>query len=466
MKILCLVSEKIFVYGSNVAYEYRIGSKSSSCSLQTVSVSTQTCASSGAVSELTKEGHNHKGSCDLYINQTSVIKDKSNSCYGVTTHACQKCCLCETVKDIAANVCAEIRSCRTIVDCKSVNEEDPNTNDSTAKKPMHAVTHENEEGILKKKIEWVNSFNSFDTDFKTKLHKELKFNSLYTAEQILHNDEYSTSAAKCVQKWVSRHPSPESIVERSLNMINKSEHLHLKCEEEFKVDHVDGFLVMGDRTRSDVFQTKTNVEDHRKPIVTKNTKNVTHLALNVPVIESDVVPLGNSCNRCVCYGSAGCKGNSAFEFKSDSKIKYDRTMYCCGSESRYGFGRISMYDVSSPELICEEEWIASQSCSVISESTDYVTCEDTCPVVKMTGVAVSSALQKEGQNANWLESNTSNPNNKVRCSRSSSSSSSSSSVPASESADSFLGLSEEYKYSDEEGGVVLLERRFLVPTIW
>jgi hypothetical protein len=371
--------------------------------------------------------------------------------------------LSETVKDIAVNVCAENKSSGTIVNCKSVNEKDPDSDDSTAKKPMHAVTHE--QGILKKKREWVNSCNSFDTDFKTKLHKELNFNSSCAAEQILHNDECSTSVAKCAQKWVSRHPSPESTVEGPLNIINKSEHLPLKCEEEFKVEHLDGFLVMGDRTGGDVFQTKTNVEDHRKPTVTKNTKNVTPLASNVPVVEGDVVPFGNSCNRFVCHGSAGCKGSRAFEFKPDSKIKYVRTMGCCGSESRYGFGRISMYDVSSPELICEE-WIASQSCSILSESTDYVTCDDTCPVVKMTGVAVSSALQKEGQNADCLESDTSNPNDEVRRSRSSSSSSSSSSVSASESADSFLSLSEEYKYSDEEGGVVLLERRFLVPTIW
>jgi hypothetical protein len=75
----------------------------------------------------------------------------------------------------------------------------------------------------------------------------------------------------------------------------------------------------------------------------------------------------------------------------------------------------------------------------------------------MTDVGVSSVFQKEGQKANHVESNTSNPNGKTRPSTSS--------VPASESDDSFMSLSEEYKYSDEERGVVLLERRFLVPTV-
>jgi hypothetical protein len=364
----------------------------------------------------------------------------------------------ETVKDIAVNACVEDRSCRTIGNWKSANGKDPNTDDITAKNQIHAVTLENGEEVLKKKREWVNSYNSFDTDFRTELHKELKLNSSCITEQILHNDEYSTSAAECVQKWLSGHPSPERIVDESLNIINKNDNLPLKYEEEFKVDNLDGFQVMDDRARGDLLQTKTNVEDHRNPTV---TKNVTPLASNVPIIDAGVVPPSNSCSRCVCYGSAGRKGSRAFESESDSKTKYDRTMDCRGSESRYGFGGISMYDVPSPELICEEEWIASQSCFVLSESTDYVTCDDTCPVVKMTGVRVSSAFQKEGENADCLESNTSNPNDEVRPSMSSSSS-----VSASESGDSFMSLSEEYKYLDEEEAVVLLERRFLVPTIW
>lgn len=452
-------SEKVYIYGSNIAYEYRMDSPSAACSLKTLSVNTHTCTSSVAVSELAKDDHNPQESCELDVNQTSVIKAKSNS-YGVTSQACQKCCVSETVNGIAENGSAENRSCRTTGSQESVTEKDPNTYDNAAENQMHAVIHESGEELFKKKIEWVNSYNSFDTDFKTKLHKELKLNGLCTAQQTLYNDEYNTSAAEFVQKWMSGHPSPERTVEGSPNIVNKNGHFPLECEEEFKVDNLDGFQVVGDTVKGGVFQTKTSIKDCRKPTVSKYTTNITPLTLNLPVTEGGAVLLGNSCNGHVCYESACCKGSRAFGSESDNKLKYCRTEDYCGAGSRYGFGRISASDVSSPELICEEEWIASKSCFVPSESTDYVTCDDTYPVVNMTGVG------KEGQNAKCLESNISNPSGKVRHRTSSSSSLSSSSSPEYESADSFMSLSEEYKYSDEEGGVVLLERRFLVPTIW
>jgi hypothetical protein len=445
---LYLVSEKVFVYGSSVAYEYRMDSQLAACSLQTVSVNTQTCTSSGDISELAKDDHNHQESCD-----------KSNSCYGVTTQACQKCSLSETVRDIAVNGCAENRSCRITVSQKSATEKELNTHDIAAQKQMQLISHESGENILKMKREWVNSYNSFDTDFKAKFLNELKFNSSCTAEQILYNAEYSNSAAECVKKWMSGHPSLERIVEGSLNTINKNGHLPLKYEEEFKVDNLDGFRVVEDTAGDDVLQVKTNIKDHREFNIRKCTTNMTSSALELPAIESDVVPLDNSCEICGCCGSPCCKGSRAFESESDGGIKYDVTMDYCAAKSRCGFDRISAYGVLSPELISEEEWIASQSCFVLSESTDYVTCDDTYPVVKMTDVGVSSVFRKEGQNADCLESNTSNPNGKTRPSTSSS-------VPASESTDSFMSLSEEYKYSDEERGVVLLERRFLVPTVW
>jgi hypothetical protein len=355
-----------------------------------------------------------------------------------------------TVEDIAVNGCPENRSCKIIVNQKSVTEKEPNTDDTAAEKQMHAVTHESGEDILKKKREWVNSCNSFDTDLKAKLLKELKFNSSCTAEQILHNAKYNSSAAKCVQKWVPGHLSPERIVEGSPSTVNKNGYLPLKFEEEFKVENLDGVQVVGDTAGGDVFQTKTNIEDHGKPILSKCTTKITPV---LPVVESGV-PFGNSCNICGCCGSARCEGSRAFESESNSEIKDDGTTDYCGAKSRGG--RISTYGVLPPELICKEEWIASQSCYVLSESTDYVTCDDTCSVVKITDVGGSSAFQKEGQNTNCLESNASNSNGKT-CP------STTSSVSASQSEDSFMSLSEEYKYSDEEEGVVLLERRFLVP---
>jgi hypothetical protein len=452
--VLCLVAEKVFVYGSGVAYEYRMDSQSAACSCQRVSVNTQTCTSSGDVLELAKDAHNQQESCEMCVNQTSAIKDKSNRCYGATTQACQKCSLSETVKDIAVNGCAENRSCRTIINQKFVTEKELDTDDIAARKQMQLITNESGEDVLKKKREWVNSYNSFDTDFKAKLLEELKFNSSCTAEQILRNAECSTSAAKCVQKWVSGHPSLGRIVEGSLYIIDKNGHLPLKYEEEFRVENVDDFRLVGDTAGGDVLQVKTNIKDHRKLTISRCTTNITPLASELPVIESGVVPFDNNCKICGCCGSACCKGSRAFESESNSEIKYDGTIDYCGAKSRREFDRISTYGVLSPELISEEEWIASQSCFVPSESTDYVTCDDTYPVVKMADVEVRSVFQKEGQNANCLESNTSNPNGKTRPSTSSS-----------ESADSFMSLSEEYKYSDEERSVVLLERRFLVPTI-
>jgi hypothetical protein len=61
------------------------------------------------------------------------------------------------------------------------------------------------------------------------------------------------------------------------------------------------------------------------------------------------------------------------------------------------------------------------------------------------------------RNTNCMKSNIYNPSGKI-------SPNSTASVPSSLNVDSFMSLSEEYKYSDEDEGVVLLERRFLVPS--
>ncbi|PNF14153.1 hypothetical protein B7P43_G13481, partial [Cryptotermes secundus] len=358
--------------------------QSAACPLQTVSVNTQTCTSSGDFSELAKDGHNHQESCGQCIRQTSVIKD---SCYDVSTQACRKCSL----SDIAVNGCAENRSCRTIVNQKSVTEEELNADDIAVQNQMHLVTHVSIGDTLKKKRDWVNSYNSFDTDFKAKFPKELKFNSSCTAEQILCNSEYSTSAAECVQKCVSGHPL-ERIVDGSLNIRNKNRHLPLKCEEEFKVENQDGFRVVVDTAEDDVLPAKTNIKVDCKFNISKCTTDVTPLASELPAIESGVVRLDNNCKICRCCGSAYCKGSRASAPESDSEIKCDVT-----TESRCEFDRLSMYGVLSPELVSEEDWIASQSCFLLSESTDYVTCDETYPAVKMTDVGVSSVFQKEGQ---------------------------------------------------------------------
>jgi hypothetical protein len=97
----------------------------------------------------------------------------------------------------------------------------------------------------------------------------------------------------------------------------------------------------------------------------------------------------------------------------------------------------------------ENEWIASQSCFVLSESNGYVTCDDTYPVVTRTEM---------DENTNCMQNNICNPSGKT-------SPNSTASLPSSLNVDSFMSLSEEYKYSDEDEGVVLLERRFLVPAV-
>jgi hypothetical protein len=104
----------------------------------------------------------------------------------------------------------------------------------------------------------------------------------------------------------------------------------------------------------------------------------------------------------------------------------------------------------------EDEWIASQSCFVLSESSDYVTCDD-CPVV-LPDMDAMNVPQKGDRDTNCSKSSACNPKDgKIP--------STTVSLLHSLSVDSFMSLSEEYKYSDEEGGVVLLERRFLVPSV-
>jgi hypothetical protein len=449
---LYLVSEKVFVYGKNVAYEYIVNSKPV-CTVQTGSVTTRTCTSYNAIPWVAENGHNHQESVALFINHSSVIKDKINDGCSISTQECQRCCLSSAVPEITINGYPESKPCRVDV----ISEEEPNNYGIAAKSQMHALSPECEEESLKKRRQWDGSYNSYvaaDVDLKAKLLEELKFYNSCTAEQILCNSGDRT-CGKCVQKWVPKYSSERS-VDKSLNIINKTEHLPLKFVQELNVENGNGLQAIGNTAADDISQTKTAIENHENPTIFEYPARNIPLRTNTAVIESDIVTICKNHNICQSHDNTRHrtgKGRGVFKSEWNSEIKDDRITDQCAAKLRYGFDRINTFDVSSPELIHEEEWIASQSCFVLSESTDYFTCDDIYPVVKIT-----DGVRKGGESTNCTKNNSYNSNGKT-------SPCTTASVPSSLSVDSFVSLSEEYKYSDEEGGVVLLETRFLVPAV-
>lgn len=423
-----LVSEKVFVCGKNVGCEYIADSKSTLCTHHVSSVSTETSRSCNPIPQLTDYSSNHHESSGLYGNQNYIVQEKNDGGCTVTTQTCQKCCLPNAIPDIAVNGHAESKPCRADTMHKSVPEEECDSDRIPAEKQV--PTPECKEENLKR--QWGGSCSSFTAvgkDVKANLLEEIKFNNLCNSEQVLCNGSVSL-------KGVSLLSSPERSVEKSFNIINKTKHLLLKFEEGLTKENVDGFQAVKDTDAGDVFQNKMVTEIRGKSTIS----------------ESDVVMFGNShiCSSdgSACHGSVG-KKNGLSESEWNSNIKDDRITQYCDAKSKCGRETFSTCDALLPELILENEWIASQSCFVLSESTGYVTCDDTCPVVTRTDM---------DENTNCTQSNVYNPSGET-------SPNSTASVPSSLNVDSFMSLSEEYKYSDEDEGVVLLERRFLVPAV-
>jgi hypothetical protein len=440
------------VYGKDVAYEYRAHSKPL-CSVQTGSITTPTCISCNAISWVAKNGHIHQESGALFLNHSSGIKDKSNDGCNITTQECQRCCLSSAVSEITTNGCLESKPCRVDV----IPEEKCNNYGINAKSQMHALALEQKEVSLEKRRQWDGSCNSSvtaDMDLMAKLLEELKFYNSSTAERILCNSE-DRACGKCVQNLVPKY-SPKRGVDKSLNVINKNEHLSLNFVQELSLENGSGSQVMRNTAEGDISEPKTAIENCKKPTIYEHSVKNIPLPVNTAIIEGDTVPLCKNCNIWGSHDSTSHrtdKVHGGFKSEWDSEIKDDRIADYCGAKLSYGFSRINTFDVSSPELIHKEEWMASQSCFLLSDSTNYFTCEDICPVVKVTDIGV----KKDGGSTNCTKNNGFNSNGKT-------SSCTTASVPSSLSNDSFVSLSEEYKYSDE-GGVVLLETRFLVPAI-
>jgi hypothetical protein len=417
---LLLVSEKVFVCGKNVGCEYTADSKSTLCTHHVLSVSTETSRSCDPIPQLTEYSSNHHESSGFYGNQNYIVQEKINGGCSVTTETCQKCCLANAIPDIAVNGHAESKPCRVDTMYKSVPEEECDSTRIPAEKqvPTPECKEEN-----------LSSSAAVGKDVKAKVLEEIKVNNPCNSEQVLCNDSASV-------KGVLLLPSPERSVEKSLNFINITQHLLLKSEEGLTKENVDGFQAVKDTDAGDVCQNKMVTE-----ILGKST-----------ISESDVVTIGNSriCSSdgSACRGSVG-KKNGLSESEGNSNIKDDRITQYCEAKSKCGRETFSTCDTFLPELILENEWIASQSCFVLSESTGYVTCDDTYPLVTRTDM---------DENTNCMKSNVYIPSGKT-------SPNSTASVPSSLNADSFMSLSEEYKYSDEDDGVVLLERRFLVPAV-
>jgi len=426
---LFLVSEKVFVYGKNVGCEYIADSKSTLCTQHMLSVSTETPRLCNPIPQLTEYSSNYHESSGLYGNQNYIGQEKIDGGCSVTTQTCQKCCLANAIPDIAVNDHAESKPCRVDTMHKAVPEGECDSDSIPAEKQMSTpkCTEEN----LRKR-QWRGSCSSSTAvgkDVKAKLLEEIKFNNPCNSEQVLCNDSASLNGVLLL-------PSPERSVEKSLNIINKSKHLLLKFEEGFTKENVDGFQAVKDTDAGDVSQNKMVTE-----IQGKSTIN-----------ESGVVTFGNSsiCSSDgnACHDSVGKKSGLS-ESEWNSNIKDDRITQYCDAKSKCGHETFSTCDTFLPELILENEWIASQSCFVLSESTGYITCDDTYPVVTRTDM---------DENTNCMQSNVYNLSGKT-------SPNSTASVPSSLNVDSFMSLSEEYKYSDEDEGVVLLERRFLVPAV-
>lgn len=426
-----LVSEKVFVYGKNVGYEYIAGSKSTLCTQHVLSVSTETSRSCNPIPQLTEFSSNHHESSGLYGNQNYIVQEKIDGGCNVTKQTCQKCYLANAIPDIAVNGHAESRPCRADTMHKSVPVEECDRERIPAEKQV--PTPECKEENLRTR-QWDGSCSSSTAvgkDMKAKLRvlEEMKFNNPCNSGQVLCNDSASL-------KGVLQLPSPEKSVKKSLNIINKTKHLLFKSEEGLTKENVDGIQAVKDTDARDVSQKKMGTKIREKSTIS----------------ESDVVTFGNS-RICSSYGNA-CHGtvgkkNGLSESEWNGNIKDNSITQYCGAKSECGHETFSICDTFLPELILENEWIASQSCFVLSESTGYVTCDDTYPVVTRTEM---------DENTNCMQSNVYNPSGKT-------SPNSTASVPSSLNVDSFMSLSEEYKYSDEDEGVVLLERRFLVPAV-
>lgn len=424
-----LVSEKVFVCGKNVGYEYIADSKSALCMQHELSVSTEASRSCNPIPQLTEISSNHHESSGLYGNQNYIVQEKIDGGCSVITKTCQKCYLDNTIPDIAVNGHVESKPCRLDTMHKSVPEEECDRDRIPAAKQV--PTPECKEENLRTR-QWSGSCSSFTAvgkDMKAKLLEEIKCNNPCDSGQVLCNDSASL-------KGVLRLPSPEKSVKKSLNIINNTKHLLLKFEEGLTKENVDGFQVVKDTDAGDVSQKKMGTEIRGKSTIS----------------ESDVETVGNSCICSAdgngCHGSVG-KKNELSESEWNSGIKDNRITQYCGAESKCGHEAFSTCDTFLPELILENEWIASQSCFILSENTGYVTCDDTHPVVTRTEM---------DENTNCMQSNVYNPSGKT-------SPNSTASVSSSLNVDSFMSLSEEYKYSDEDEGVVLLERRFLVPAV-
>jgi hypothetical protein len=415
----------------------------------------RTCTSHNAIPSSAENGHNQQESSVLSVNHSSVIKDKINDGCSITILECEICSLSSTVAEVVMNGCPESKLCRADV----IPEKEPNNVVIAAQSQMHAVTSECKEESLKKRRQWDGSYNfssvAADVDLKAKL-LELKFYNSSTAEQILCNSK-DGMCVKRAQKQVPRY-SPDRSVDKSVSIINKNEHLPLEFVQELKFENIVGLQAVGD-TAADICH-RTDTENQENPTYEYFAKNIS-LPVKTPVIESEKVALctnHNVCGSCdnTCHRAG--EGSETFKSERNSEIKDNRNTDYSGANSRYGFDGINPLDISSPELINEEEWIASQSCFVLSESSDYFTCDEIYPVVKISDVSDMNVLRKGDENTNNSKNNAYNPNGKI-------SPCTTASVASSISGDSFVSLSEEYKYSDEEEGVVLLERRFLVPAI-
>ncbi|KAJ4435497.1 hypothetical protein ANN_18113 [Periplaneta americana] len=438
--------EKVFLYNNAMAYEYVVKPQTeTNCKAR--SVATQTCNSRDIISCTLNSGP------DLHLKPDA--KEKSQSNY-------------EIFSNVVSGSCEEKKTQNVNSIVQPVLETEPNNNCTIAKNQIPNISQE----LHKENTDVENEIfsTSVGLNSKSKLIGELK--NCSCSKNVTRDTSFLKSSLieelKSVQKQRlsarsscnvgfkakdacncdnnELNKSPPNTVMGKLNSLNINSEKSLLPLTPVKDSKTDAHETVGMQTMKNEVgdDSDKNIlgEKRRISIIDKYTAMRSSLK-NHPVAKSDIVLLKDYDMENNCINSANIRSNG-----TDLKTKPDRTDVDCENSS-YEDSALDSWHLS---LITEDEFIASQSCSLISLDSDFFTCRDASPVSSTRDVP-----RKEDKNVNRNineihgdqgVTQKQNLNGTV-----------------SSSSDTYVSLSEEYKYSDEENGVVLLERRFIVPPV-
>ncbi|XP_069678427.1 uncharacterized protein [Periplaneta americana] len=438
--------EKVFLYNNAMAYEYVVKLQTEmNCKAR--SVATQTCNSRDIISSTLNSGP------DSHLKPDA--KEKSQSNY-------------EIFSNVVSGSCEEKKTQNVNSIVQPVLETEPNNNCTIAKnqipnisQELHKENTDVENEIfstsvgLNSKSELIGELKNCscsknvtrDASFlKSSLIEELKSvqKQRLSARSSCNVGFEAKDACSCDNNELSK-PAPNTVMGKlnSLNINSEKSLLPLTSDKDSKTDAHEtvGMQTMKNEVGDDSDKNMLG-EKRRISIIDKYTAMRSSLK-NPPVAKSDILLLKDYDMENNCINSTNIRSNG-----TDLKTKPDRTDVDCENSS-YEDSALDSWHLS---LITEDEFIASQSCSLISLDSDFFTCRDASPVSSTRDVP-----RKEDKNVNKNineihgdqgVTQKQNLNGTV-----------------SSSSDTYVSLSEEYKYSDEENGVVLLERRFIVPPV-